>query len=369
MKRDLHNVIFVLPSAQIGRRAADPFVVSLHTLADESSIIMVDASGTPRRRTVASYDFKRPNKVGRDHARALQLVHETFARQFSTILSSTLRTLAPVTVQAIEQRTYDEYVSPMPSPTFMAILAVDPLPGSGVLHLPLGAAMELVDRLLGGPGGGAHPDRSMTEIEIGVLRGLLERVMHELTYAFESFIEVRTTITGTESNPQFAQIASLSDMMVVGSYAIVIGEQSWTASLAFPFMMLQPALEAYTDSKRSKDVDSSELARARALLQDQLQDAPVGLDVQFNTVTLSAEDIVSLRPGDVLPLRHRVDAPLTVNVGGLPCFTAMPGRNGRRLAAMVTGELMRNGAPARQALLQDTTDPSTQTDPTPSRTP
>jgi flagellar motor switch protein FliM len=311
----------------------------MHAGSQESTVIMVDASGTPRTRTVAPYDFRRPNKVGRDHARALQLVHETFARQFSTILSSTLRALAPVTLRAIEQRTYDEYVSELANPSFIAILTVEPLPGQGILYLPLDAAMEVVDRLLGGPGGEAHPDRPMTEIEIGVLRGLLDRVMRELTYAFESFIQVRTSITGTESNPQFAQVAGLSDMVVVATYGIAIGERSWEASLAFPFMMLQPALDAYSESKRTRDVDSGELARARALVDDQLREAPVEIGVTFNTVRLSAEEIVSMQLGDVLPLRHRIDAPLTITVGGVACFQAMPGRSGRRLAAMVTGDL------------------------------
>lgn len=313
--------------------------MTVQTPADESTVIMVDSSGTPRRRTVSTYDFKRPNKVGRDHARALQLVHETFARQFSTILSSTLRTLSPVTVTAIEQRTYDEYVSPMPNPTFIAILGVDPLPGHGILHLPLPAAMEVVDRLLGGPGGGGHPQRPLSEIEIGVLRGLLDRVMRELTYAFESFFDITTAITSTESNPQFAQVAGLSDMVVVATYQIGIGEERWEASLGFPFMMLQPALEAYTESKRTRDADSAELQRAAELVHRQLHDAPVEVRVAFDAVSLTADEIVSLQVGDCLPLRHAVDAPLTVTVGGVPCFHAMPGRSGRRLAAMVTADL------------------------------
>ncbi len=300
-----------------------------------STLITVDQTGTPRERKVSAYDFKRPNKVSRDHVRALQLVHETFARQFSTILSSTLRALTPISIAAIEQHTYDEYVSPLPSPTFMAILAVDPLPGQGIFHLPLHAAMEIVDRLLGGPGGNTHPDRPLTEIEIGVLRGLLERVMRELTYAFESFLDVETRITSTESNPQFAQIVALSDMVVVATYDIAIGDDTWEASLCFPYLMLQPALEAYTESKRSHDADAHDLGQVQAMLTDHLPEAPVDLAVHFNPVTLSAQEIVELQTGDVLPLRHRVAAPLTVTGGGVPCFAAMPGRQGRRSAALV----------------------------------
>lgn len=310
-------------------------VVSVAGTSPDSMVIAVDQSGTPRERKVATYDFRRPNKVSRDHVRALQLVHETFARQFSTILSSTLRTLAPVTVESIEQQTYDEYISPLPTPTYLAILEVEPLPGQGIFHLPLPAAMEIVDRLLGGPGGGGHPDRPMTEIEIGVLRGLLERILRELTYAFESFMAVDTRITGQESNPQFAQVMALSDMVVVATYTLGIGEQRWETTLCFPFTMLQPALEAFTASKQNHTTDAVEVERTRRLLHDHLHAAPVDVAVQFKTVSLSAHDVVDLQPGDVLPLRHRVDAPLTITVGGVPCFAAMPGKQGRRLAAMV----------------------------------
>lgn len=314
---------------------ADLVAVSMTGAASVSTVVSVDPSGTPRERKVTQYDFRRPNKVSRDHVRALQLVHETFARQFSTILSSTLRTLAPIHVESIEQRTYDEYISPMPNPTYLAILEVDPLPGQGIFHLPLPAAMEIVDRLLGGPGGNNHPDRPLTEIEIGVLRGMLERVLRELTYAFESFMDVDTRITTQESNPQFAQIVGLSDMVVVATYELGIGEQSWEATLCFPFQMLQPALEAFSQSKRSNSADPDEVHRNKQLLHNHLHDAPVDVAVRFNTVRLSSQEVVGLEVGDILPLRHKVEEPLTVNVGGVPCFAATPGKQGRRLAAMV----------------------------------
>ena len=316
------------------------------------------ADGAPRERKIAPYDFRRPNKVSRDHVRALQLVHETFARQFSTILSTTLRALSPVSVRSIEQQTYDEYITPLRNPTYLAILAVDPLPGQGIFHLPLPAAMEIVDRLLGGPGGGDHPERPMTEIEVGVLRGLLERVMRELTYAFESFIEVSTRITTQESNPQFAQVVALSDMVVTAVYDLKIGEHAWEASLCFPFSMLQPALDAFTASKQRDEASGVDPELVEGLLQDHLQEAPVEVSVAFNTVRLASRDIVDLRTGDVLPLRHSTENPLTVNVGGVPCFTALPGKRGRRLACMVVGgDDQLAGEVVGAATAQQTTQP------------
>ena len=45
---------------------------------------MPSTSATP-----VVYDFRRPNKFTREHVRALQIASETFARQFTTALSTT----------------------------------------------------------------------------------------------------------------------------------------------------------------------------------------------------------------------------------------------------------------------------------------
>ena len=64
----------------------------------------------PKEAGPQPFDFRRPNKFSRDHVRALQIVNETFARQFGTILSTTLRAVSTVTLAGVEQMTYDEYV-------------------------------------------------------------------------------------------------------------------------------------------------------------------------------------------------------------------------------------------------------------------
>src|SRR5687767_13778611 len=88
---------------QVRRRSADARGVNAS---------LTTTSGTPARRRSGpqSYDFRRPNKVSREHLRALQIVNETFARQFSNVLASTLRAVSQVTLTSVDQLTYDEYL-------------------------------------------------------------------------------------------------------------------------------------------------------------------------------------------------------------------------------------------------------------------
>src|SRR5688572_11178119 len=83
------------------------------------------------------YDFRKPIKLSREHVRTLQIAFETYARSCGTLLTTRLRAISNVGLLAIEQLTYDEYVSQLGNPTVMTVLTVEPLPGVMLLELPL----------------------------------------------------------------------------------------------------------------------------------------------------------------------------------------------------------------------------------------
>jgi flagellar motor switch protein FliM len=290
----------------------------------------------PPNATPVAYDFRRPNKFTREHVRALQIASETFARQFTTVLSTTLRTVSHVQATGIHQLTYDEYIRDVPNPTYLAILSLPPLVGASIFHLPLPVVMTAVDRLLGGPGTGAALNRPPTEIERSLMGDLLGRVLRELAYAFESLTALEPVVIHQESNPQFAQIGSPSDMVIVFVFDLRIGGQEGEATLCIPFAALQPVLDEVAGNALLAGRVEADADAVRDALAGRMGGAPVTVSVSFPPVLLALSDIVDLRPGDVLPLDHRVDAPLEVSVGGVPRFTARPGRRGKRLACVIT---------------------------------
>jgi flagellar motor switch protein FliM len=293
-------------------------------------------SATPGRLgTVLPYDFRRPNKFSRDHVRALEIANETFARQFTTVLSTTLRTVSQVSLVAVGQETYDEYIRSLRNPSYLAILSLEPLSGAAIFHLPVEVVMAAVDRLLGGTGDGPYPERPLTDIEDALVRNLMDRVLRELAYAFESLIDLEPRIVQQESNPQFAQIAAPSDMVVVIAYEVRIGSARCEATLAVPFTSLQPVLDSIAGSSIFAGRTSADPDGVRAALDARVSAIPVDVSVRFDPVNLLSSEIVGLRPGDVIPLNHPIDSPLTVAVAGLPRFTVVAGRKGKRLACLV----------------------------------
>src|SRR3954454_19755615 len=96
----------------------------------------------------APYDFRRPIKLSRDHIRTLQIACETYARSCGTLFTTRLRVVSSVSLVSIEQLTYDEYVSSLTNPTVIAIVTIDPLPGTVLVEIASSAVMTAIDHML-----------------------------------------------------------------------------------------------------------------------------------------------------------------------------------------------------------------------------
>ncbi len=281
----------------------------------------------------APYDFRRPSRFSREHVRALQIVNETFARQCALVLTSTLHASCQVTLSSVTQYTCEEYTRRLPNPSLLSVLSLDPLPGAGVFQLPMGVVMSIIDRLLGGPGGLAQPNRALSEIETGIMRSLLQRVAHELTYAFDSLAAVHPLVGSVEFDPQFLQMAAPSEPVIVSDFAIRVGEQVATCTLCLPFATLQPALDALTDTQAPYRLTAD--SRTAVAVEQQMYAVPVEVSVAFREVSVTSSELLALAVGDVLPLRHPVAQPLAVVADGVQVASAVPGSHGPRLACQV----------------------------------
>jgi len=295
------------------------------------------------------FDFRRPNKFSRDHIRAFQIVHETFARQLSTVFATTLRAVAHVSLTSVEQRTYDEYVRSLPNPSYLTIISLNPLPGAAVLQLPLPIAFASIDRLLGGGGDALSPKRPLTEIESNIMRSLMERALRELEYAYETLVRVEAEIVQQEFNPQFAQVAAPSDMAIVANFETRIGEKRGAASLCIPYDTMQPVLESLASQQLFADRSGRDPEVWTRTLENAVNRVSVELSVSFDSVALGSADIVALRVGDVVPLEHHIDKPVTISVDGVPCYQAVTGRRGKRLACLIVANTDSEMKPQRSA--------------------
>jgi flagellar motor switch protein FliM len=281
----------------------------------------------------AKYDFRRPIKLSREHVRTLQIAFETYARGCGTLFTTRLRVVSAMALASIEQLNYDEYVASLSNPTVIATVSIDPLPGTVLLEMATSVVMTAIDHLLGGPGG-PQPERPLTDVEMPLLRGLLERMLGELRYGFENQVDITPKLREIEYNAQFLRAHQPGDAVVVASFEMKIGTEECVASLCLPFNTILPVLERQ---------DLVELSPAERRIRDNafknltagLSAAPIDVAVRFQPIRMRTDDIVDLRPGDVVPLGHPTSLPLEVTVNETVFAHAVPGNQGARLACLV----------------------------------
>jgi flagellar motor switch protein FliM len=194
-------------------------------------------------------------------------------------------------------------------------------------------AMTAIDHLLGGPGG-PQPERPLTEVEMPLLRGLLERMLGELRYGFETLVDITPKLRDVEYNAQFLRAHQPGDAVVVASFDMKIGSEECVASICLPFNTILPVL-AKQEKVELTSAEQTVRASSYRSLTAGLSAAPIDVAVRFQPIRMRTDDIVDLRPGDVVPLGHPTSRPLEVTVNQTVFAHAVPGNQGARLACLV----------------------------------
>ncbi len=295
---------------------------------------------TSSRAGVAAYDFRRPTKLSREGVRLLQVTFETFARRLTTLLTSGLRQVCHVKPTDISQQTYEEYVTGRPLPTLIVPIGIPQLQTTAVMEFSLPVALTAIDHMLGGPGG-TQPDRTLTDIETTLMKGLLDQMVGVLTYALEPVVVIQPSIGAIEYNPQFVQAVSGTDATLVALFDLAIGKERCEMSLAIPLAPLLPKLNAQR-ARADKDTDTLLRVSGEARrVATHLAGTTVDVTVEFEPTQMTPTRVLELSAGDVITLDHRVGVPLAVKVGDMTYANAVAGRAGSHLAALITDTLER----------------------------
>ncbi|WP_235491442.1 FliM/FliN family flagellar motor switch protein [Frigoribacterium sp. Leaf186] len=291
-----------------------------------ATTVTVGASARPQK-TVEVYDFRRPTTLAREHSRVLELAFDTFARQWGTQLTAKVRVLSSVTCEQVQMLTYDEYASSLPATTAMVLCALEGVSAKAVIQFPSSAALTWVSHMLGAVKPTALPERTFTPVEQALVRRLMDDALDDLRYSFGTMLADPISVGGFQYNSQFAQAAQKSDLMIVASFEIRVGERVAPGTVAIPADVLLSQL-----GESNPTIDAAD---ARDLLGAQLASVPVGVSLTFAPAAVLPSVVLGLAVGDLLPLPHPQHRPLEISVDGQAVGRAAVGAAGSRLAGIV----------------------------------
>ncbi|MCL2415489.1 MAG: flagellar motor switch protein FliM [Defluviitaleaceae bacterium] len=305
-----------------------------------------------KTKTAMKYDFARPQKINKEQSRTLQIMHEAYCRNLASFMSAYLNTNVSISVSAAEQVAFSEFTSALSNPVILAICEFSPLKGSVMLELSSDIGYAIIESLAGGvkvgkPNPFREKSRDFTEMEKGILAQAVNKMLEHLPESWEAVEKITPRLEKIETNYQFAQIISPSDMTALVTITIKIGGVDGRMNFCLPIAVIEPIIERlntrYWFSQSSDTRDSRYIED----LQNKIEVANIDVSAVIGRTRISFWDLVNLNVGDVMPLDSYVSSDLEVYVGKLRKFYAKPGisrgKNAIQITSLIKKEENTNG--------------------------
>jgi flagellar motor switch protein FliM len=286
-------------------------------------------AGGPASRTrekITPYDFKRPERVGKEQMRALQSLHEGFGRNFGAALSALLRCIVEVKLTSVDQLTYSEFVFSLENPTCFNLLSAKPLEGNLILDINPSILYPIINRLLGGGKElGGVSRRALTEIELRLVGRITDLFLHDMKRAWANILSLEFVVERVESNPQLVQIVPPNEVVVLISFELTLGDVRGMMNLCIPFNAIERIGNKLTTNNWVSYARVSPTDESIGMMSERLGGALVEMVATLASTRISTSDLLSLRVGDIVTTEKDVHSPLEVSVEGVAKFQGIPG--------------------------------------------
>ena len=285
---------------------------------------------------VKEYDFSRPAKFSKEHLRTLEIIFEHFGRLLSSNLPAYLRKNVQIEVMNSEAVTYSEFSNALSNPVLLGVVNMAPLSGNIIIEMATNVGYAIIDRLLGGVGEPLDKPREFSEIELSILERIFNIIIDLLREPWANVVEIVPYLERIETNSQFAQIISPSEMIAIITININVGGVEGLMNICLPYITLEDVMDKLNTKywfSTMQDRDDNSYAEA---IEVAINKALIPISAELGRSTIAVMDFVNLQVGDIIKLNKNVEDELDIYVGNIIKFKALPGSFSNNYAVKVT---------------------------------
>lgn len=277
---------------------------------------------------VRDYDIASQERIVRGRMPTMEVINERFARNIRIGLFNMIRKSPEVSIGGVKVQKYSAFLREIVVPTNFNIVSVKPLRGLGLIVCDPNLVFAVIDSLFGGAGK-LHTrieGRDFSPTEQRVIQRLVDAIIFEYKRAWAGIYPLELDYQRSEMQPQFANIATPSEIVVATSFTLEVGETSGTVHICIPYSTLEPIRDVLYSTTQG---DSSEHdQRWVKLLEHEIQAAEVALVVELAHAPATVEQLLSFKPGDFIELD--LEPKIQAKVDGVPVIDCHYGTsNGR----------------------------------------
>jgi flagellar motor switch protein FliM len=282
---------------------------------------------------IRSYNIASQERIVRGRMPAMEIINERFARNARIGLFNLIRKSPEVSIGGIKIHKYSAFLREVVVPTNFNIMSVRPLRGSGLIILEPNLVFAAIDAMFGGAGK-FHTrieGRDFSPTELRVIQRLVDCITTEYRKAWQGIYPLELEYQRSEMQPQFANIATPSEIVVSSSFTFEFGDATGTMHLCIPYATLEPIRDVLYSSVQG---DASEPDRRWVnLLKNEIQSAEVQLVAELATTDATVEQLLAMKAGDFIELD--LEPIVHAKVDGVPVFDCHYGTSNGKYAIKI----------------------------------
>ena len=282
---------------------------------------------------VRDHDLASQERIVRARMPTLETINERFARNIRSGIFNFIRKSPEVSIGAIKVQKYSAFLREIVVPTNFNIVSVKPLRGSGLIVCDPSLVFAVIDALFGGAGK-YHTrieGREFSPTEMRIITRLVEVIAAEFKRAWQGIYPLELEYQRSEMQPQFANIASPSEVMVATSFTLELGESTGTIHFCIPYSTFEPIRDVLYATNQADT--SAPDQRWVELLKEQIQAAEVELVAELATAPATVEQLLAFKAGDFIELD--LLPAIQAKVAGVPVLECHYGTSNGKYALKV----------------------------------
>ena len=282
---------------------------------------------------VRTYSLGTQERIVRGRMPTMEIINERFARLFRIALFNLIRRTATISVGQIRVNKFSEFIRNLPLPANINLVQAKPLRGTALFIFDPNLIFLVVDNMFGGDGR-FHTrveGREFTQTEQRIIQNLLAAVFESYVNAWHAVYPLEFEFIRSEINPQFANIATPNEVVVVTTFDIEFGSVGGAFHVCMPYSMLEPIRELlYSTMQGDHQVVDK---RWLHMLSRQVQSADIELTAILGHAQITLEQVLKMRSGDVIHLE--TGGNIVVQVGEVPVMECKYGASNGQYALKV----------------------------------
>jgi flagellar motor switch protein FliM len=295
---------------------------------------------------IRNYDISSQERIVRGRMPTMEIVNERFARNFRVGLFNFIRRSPEISVGTVSVQRYSAFLRELAVPTNFNIMAIRPLRGSGLVVCEPSLVFGVIDTLFGGAGKYQTriEGREFSATEQRVINRLIEVICVEYKKAWHGIYPLELDYQRSEMQPQFANIATPSEIVVSTAFQLEIGDITGAIHVCMPYSTLEPIRDVLYSATQGDSVEVDR--RWVTVLSREIQSAEVTLVAELARADATVEQLLAMKPGDFIELER--EPRITASIGGVPIFECQYGTHNAKYAIRIEQCLRGNDQPVQE---------------------